>query len=321
MELRQILEEEFSGDALLKEVKIHNLENELFTDEILNMDVTTTYSTPDAARIIGRNDSTVRNYFRSDLIDYIEPEKLGKHYRLNYRSIFKLKMILLLVEKANKTIADLAYYCGIVALKSESNYGNSLNNRRNTINESNITTNSDLQEEIDKLKKMMVVHTLKWNVYEEEKKLGLLTDELKEIDHQIELSHKDIELLKIKKRQQQSENKYYKMLDHSLRKTVAGTKEEKRGLLSILFGGSQKEHVDIDSVLKEAAQISQNESEKTSEFDEHIASIEGIIKEKEEKRQELVQKIEVQNNKIKQLSVDNDLERLTFNESDISNSE
>lgn len=314
--IKEILEEDFKDDPLLREIRIHNLEEELYTEEILGMDASTTYSTTDAAKIIGRHDSTIRNYFRTDLIDYIEPEKLGKHYRLNYKSIFKLKMILLLIEKANKNTADLAYYCGLVPLESKGSYS-STRSRGYTINQNQdeLFLPDELQEEIEKLKKMMVVHSLKWNLHEEEKKLSHLNQELRDIEYQIQMHQKDLELLKIKKQQQIAESKYYKMLDHSLRNTTAGTKVEKRGIFSILFGANQKEDVDIDSILQEAEKIGKQEAEKNSELDDQVLKLQGIIKEKEKFRKELLKKIEIQSQKVNQIN-ESDFEKLTYNPSD-----
>lgn len=114
-EIKRKLIEEFKDDPIYKMVEFYGLVDELFTEGILglNMDDKNTYSTTEAAKILDRPDSTIRNYFHTDLIEYIAPEKWGKFYRLDYRSIFKLRMIFVLVDKANKTSVDLLTTLGV----------------------------------------------------------------------------------------------------------------------------------------------------------------------------------------------------------------
>lgn len=114
-DVKKTLVDEFKNDPIYKMVEFYELEEDLFTDGILgmNMDPDYTYSTTEASKILGRPDSTIRNYFHTDLIEYIGPEKWGKFYRLNYRSIFKLRMIFTLVDKANKSSVDLLTALGV----------------------------------------------------------------------------------------------------------------------------------------------------------------------------------------------------------------
>lgn len=113
MDIKEILMQEFKDDPIYRLVKLKGLEEYLFTDGILSLNTETTYSTVETGRIIERSDSTIRNHFRSDLIEYIAPEKYGKYYRLNYQSIFRLHMIFLLMEKASKTSIDLLAELGM----------------------------------------------------------------------------------------------------------------------------------------------------------------------------------------------------------------
>lgn len=112
-DMKEQLIQEFENDRLYHLIKIKNLEDYLFTEEILSMHTDITYSTIEAGQILGKPDSTIRNHFRSDLIEYIAPERLGKYYRLNYKSIFRLHMIFLLIEKASQTTVALLSELGL----------------------------------------------------------------------------------------------------------------------------------------------------------------------------------------------------------------
>ncbi|MGS2779880.1 hypothetical protein ACVBAX_21315 [Robertmurraya sp. GLU-23] len=106
-DIKELLLEEAKDDRLYRRVVIEGLEDALFTPGILSMHEDVTYSTVDAGKIIERSDSTIRNHFRSDLINYIQPEKYGKYYRLDYKSIFRLHIIFILMEKVGRTTVDL----------------------------------------------------------------------------------------------------------------------------------------------------------------------------------------------------------------------
>jgi hypothetical protein len=111
--MKDLLIEEFREDPLYRMIIISGLQDDLFPDEILSLHTELSYSTVEAGRILKRPDSTIRNHFRSPLIEYIAPEKFGKYYRLNYKSIFRLHMIFLLIDKASKTTIDLMAELGL----------------------------------------------------------------------------------------------------------------------------------------------------------------------------------------------------------------
>ena len=106
-DMKTVLTQEFHDDPIYKLALLNKLDDYLFTEGILSMHQESTYSTVETGRIIERSDSTIRNHFRSDLLDYIAPEKFGKYYRLNYKSVFRLQLIFILMEKASKTSVDL----------------------------------------------------------------------------------------------------------------------------------------------------------------------------------------------------------------------
>src|SRR5690625_659717 len=111
--IKEILIEEFKNDPVYRMVIDNRLEGYLFPDSLLEIDTKKTYSTIEAGNIIGRKDSTIRNYFKTELLDYINPEKVGNIYRLDYINIFKIHMISLLFEKGRKNKSEIAYELGL----------------------------------------------------------------------------------------------------------------------------------------------------------------------------------------------------------------
>lgn len=113
VDIKAKLLEEFNDDPLYKLCLMNGLEEYLFNENILSLHINASYSTVETGRFIERPDSTIRNHFRSDLVDYIAPERFGKYYRLSAYSVFRLHMIFLLMEKAQKTTVDLLAELGM----------------------------------------------------------------------------------------------------------------------------------------------------------------------------------------------------------------
>ena len=111
--MKEVLISEFENDPIYRLALLNKLEDSIFTESILSLHKDTTYSTVDTGKIIDRSDSTIRNHFRSELLDYIAPEKYGKFYRLDYKSVFRLQLIFLLMDKSGKTTIDLLAELGI----------------------------------------------------------------------------------------------------------------------------------------------------------------------------------------------------------------
>ena len=113
IDMKEVLISEFENDPIYRLALLNKLEDSIFTESILSLHKDTTYSTVDTGKIIDRSDSTIRNHFRSELLDYIAPEKYGKFYRLDYKSVFRLQLIFLLMDKSGKTTIDLLAELGI----------------------------------------------------------------------------------------------------------------------------------------------------------------------------------------------------------------
>ena len=113
IDMKEVLTSEFENDPIYRLALLNKLEESLFTESILSLHKDTTYSTVETGKIIDRSDSTIRNHFRSELVDYIAPEKYGKFYRLDYKSVFRLHLIFLLMDKVGKTTIDILAELGI----------------------------------------------------------------------------------------------------------------------------------------------------------------------------------------------------------------
>lgn len=308
LDIKQRLEEIFKEDPLRKEISINKLEDYLYTENILGMHTETTYSTTEAAEIIGRNDSTLRNYFRTDLLSYILPDRQGKFYRLNYVSVFKMHMILLLVEKANKATADLTYYLGITHSVSEVRTDKVYQrNRENTnlpsagIEEIKAQIINEVEDNLKELKKIILIQNTNFSNKSDEHKLDSLKNQYQIILQEINAIEKEIELLEIKKENKLIESKYYKMLDHSLRQTRAGSVSKKKGFLASLFGGSEKdEEVDIDKIMEEAMIAAEQVSSTTTDetIDSKLKELKEFKKKEEEKLKNLYEKIKFQEKEV-----------------------
>lgn len=111
--LKEIYEKEFKHDPVYRMVIASRLEGYLFPDSLMKVETNKTYSTIEVGEFIGRKDSTIRNYFTTDLLDYIGPEKVGNLYRLDYINIFKIHMISLLFDRGKKSRKEIAYELGI----------------------------------------------------------------------------------------------------------------------------------------------------------------------------------------------------------------
>lgn len=179
--IKEILIEEFKNDPVYRMVIDNRLEGYLFPDSLLEIDTKKTYSTIEAGNIIGRKDSTIRNYFKTELLDYINPEKVGNIYRLDYINIFKIHMISLLFEKGRKNKSEIAYELG---LKPGIQLGTGVDTPE-FIKRQN--------EEIDKIKKYLVFMTQKLQIQND---LRLLENERNDKNIKLITLENKLELLK-----------------------------------------------------------------------------------------------------------------------------
>lgn len=304
MEIKDLLENEFEDDVLYKTIIKAGLKKELFTKGILSMDTELVYSTVEAGKILGRPDSTIRNYFRTELIDYIEPERMGKFYRMNYKSAFRLHMILILIEKTSKNIADISYEIGLRALSSSDRHTIRVLDSNSEHREvSGVPTNqTDLNDRLQAMEHNFKVLNSWIHVNQEKELLKEYENRLLHCEKDIEGIQKDKTILKLEDRIIKSDEKYYKMLDQSLRRTQSNNSKN-QGIIGNLFSAfkqERKSEEEIGLVVKEAAVSAEQAIEKlkVSQVDEKMALLNEKLAKKEREREELKEKIEEQRKRL-----------------------
>lgn len=240
LNMKEILINEFKDDPIYKFCLINKLESYLFTESILEMHTETSYSTVEAGKILGRNDSTIRNHFRSDLIEYIAPERYGKYYRLDYISVFKLQMVFVLMEKAGKGSVDILVEAGIHASELFTSSGIKKPARQESNDLKVIRRESDQDEMIDDrlndLEKNLAIQTIQLNIIKYEK-------DLNELDRIIGESESSIELIKLNEQNQYLEQRQLQLLSASLNKSF-----EKKGMFGFI---KKPDNLDINMISKE----------------------------------------------------------------------
>ncbi|MCS0824745.1 hypothetical protein NX029_12255 [Cytobacillus firmus] len=213
LDMKELLMEEFENDPIFRMAVLNGLEDSVFTTGIQSMHKDMTYSTVEAGRIIERSDSTIRNHFRSDLIEYIQPEKFGKFYRLNYKSVFRLHLIFVLMDKASKTSVDLLAELGMQPGVSMG--GNVKRVQRES---------TDLQEYSDQLQNNFEerLSTMERNLGFQSKMLNILKYEkdISDIERKLERKEVEIDQIKTDAYMKYLEEKQTQLLSTSLKKSI-----------------------------------------------------------------------------------------------------
>lgn len=154
--MREAIEREFENDPIYRMCLIHEItEDELFPEPILSMHHETSYSTVDTGKILGRPDSTIRNHFRTDLLEYVAPERFGKYYRMDWKCVFRLHMIFWLMERRGKSTVDILVELGTEPAVAVTNF----NARKGVIHKSlpsnEVGPSDELLKKVDMLTKMV----------------------------------------------------------------------------------------------------------------------------------------------------------------------
>ena len=298
LNMKEILVNEFKNDPIYKLCLINKLEQYLFTESILEMHTETSYSTVEAGKILGRNDSTIRNHFRSDLIEYIAPERYGKYYRLDYISVFKLQMVFVLMEKAGKGSVDILVEAGIHASELFTSSGIKKPVRQESNDLKIIKRESDQDEMVDDrlndLEKNLAIQTIQLNIIKYEK-------DLNELDRIIGENESSIELIKLNEQNHYLEQRQLQLLSASLNKSF-----EKKGIFGFI---KKPENLDINMISKE---LDDGLKAKKDQIIKEKIKIhqERIEKAKEEKK--AVQKsLEIEKTNFEKLNYTNTLKAIT----------
>ena len=190
--MREILEYDFKDDPVYKLcLNKDDLELDmLFSPAILGLSRKVVYSTVDAGKILQRNDSTIRNHFRTDIIKYIKPEKHGKYYRLDYKSVFRLHMVFVLMENTSSTSTDILIEAGLQQPEPFADSGPTIRKKQgsqeNELKAFDRAGYEDLADRMDLLEHISVVQGHRLNISEYEKEITRLNQVILENEYEIE---------------------------------------------------------------------------------------------------------------------------------------
>lgn len=280
-DIKELLLDEVKEDRLYRRVVIEGLADALFTPGILSMHEGVTYSTVDAGKIIERSDSTIRNHFRSDLINYIQPEKYGKYYRLDYKSIFRLHIIFLLMDKVGRTTVDLLAELGWEPSVSVGNP--KIINRDNLSGYREVAAGievPDLQRQVlesrlERVEKSLLLQNAMTRIFKYE-------SDIANIDRLIESKKTIIHQIQSDAKMRYLEDKHSKLLATSLKKSI------KKPSLFDLF--KKPEEVDVEQMSSEIEKALKDkmEEEITLQISNHKEEMNELIKKKEQLNEKLL---------------------------------
>jgi hypothetical protein len=288
LNMKEILITEFKDDPIYKLCLINKLESYLFTKGILELHTETSYSTVEAGRILGRNDSTIRNHFRSDLIEYIAPERYGKYYRLDYICVFKLQMVFVLMEKAGKGSVDILVEAGIHASELFTSNGVKKPVRHESNDLKVIRRESDedgmIVDRLNDLEKNLAIQTIQLNIVKYEK-------DINELERIIGESESSIELIKLNEQNLYLEQRQLQLLSASLNKSF-----EKKGLFGFI---KKPDNLDVNMISKELDDGLK--AKKDQIVKEKIKIYQERIEETKEKKKVIQQNLEIEKKNFEKL--------------------
>lgn len=318
--IKDIYIDEFKNDPVYKMVHDSRLEGYLFPDSLLEIDVNKTYSTIEVAKFINRKDSTIRNYFTNELIDYIQPEKVGNLYRLDYIMIFKIHMISLLFDKGKKSRVQIAYELGLKgSVKLGSNDG---------VPESIKEQNAKIEE----IRKYIVIEKMRTTQLAKQNELQYLINQKQE--KQIEYSELKAEKDNLSKSNQ--EENYFKALatavedladlENTNMKLIHEMKE-KKGFFAKWFGNNKKESTQtngtaiISNTTEKISEILKGSDERDKVIQTKVSEINGSMERINKEIEDLTAKITDKINEIKnnEVYIENAEKELSVNENIFNN--
>lgn len=116
IDMVELLREEFMDDPLYREIMADSeLRQKLFPDFVKELHPKKQYTTLEVSEMIEEKDSTVR-YYMNTLLDYIQPIRNNRNYRLTYKSIYKLYLVFLYTRDYGRNTNDVK---GLLPMFSE----------------------------------------------------------------------------------------------------------------------------------------------------------------------------------------------------------
>ncbi len=280
-EIKQYLEDEYLNDELKQYIDMReSLKENLYPDFLLKMNFREELSTPDVAKHLGKNDSTLRNYLRHEtLIHYIQPLRNGRFYRLNLDGVFKLHMIFLYLEQEGKTIPDLEILLGLK---------NQVYDERNSGSSSSALSTNTSSEDLNAVKNSVMYMHYQMMRMEDEFKLRDLQNQKMLLQSDMQSIETEIKYHQSRKENKRLERRQQDLLSYALQKTV---KRDSGGILSIF----KKQDVDVNAALQESIdEVSKNTYTEADEHKKEISSLESRKEELQVKIKELEEEIATQ---------------------------
>ncbi|MCU1808352.1 hypothetical protein NVV31_23560 [Cytobacillus firmus] len=236
LDMKELLIKDFENDPIYRMAVLNGLEDSVFTNGILSLHKDMTYSTVEAGRIIERSDSTIRNHFRSDLIEYIQPEKFGKFYRLNYKSVFRLHLIFVLMDKASKTSVDLLAELGMQPGVSMGGNVKRVQRESHDIQEYGEQLQNNYEERLLTMERNLGYQSKMLNILKYEK-------DISDIERKLERKEVEIDQIKTDAYMKFLEEKQTQLLSTSLKKSI-----QKPSFLGLF---KKPDNIDVDQINKD----------------------------------------------------------------------
>ncbi|MEH6988397.1 hypothetical protein V7021_11160 [Cytobacillus firmus] len=271
LDMKELLIKDFENDPIYRMAVLNGLEDSVFTNGILSLHKDMTYSTVEAGRIIERSDSTIRNHFRSDLIEYIQPEKFGKFYRLNYKSVFRLHLIFVLMDKASKTSVDLLAELGMQPGVSMGGNVKRVQRESHDIQEYGEQVQNNYEERLLTMERNLGYQSKMLNILKYEK-------DISDIERKLERKEVEIDQIKTDAYMKFLEEKQTQLLSTSLKKSI-----QKPSFLGLF---KKPDNIDVDQINKDV------ETKLKEKMDQEIKEKINVARKKIEELKEEKRKVD-----------------------------
>jgi hypothetical protein len=299
IDMIELLRDEFMDDPLYKEILADaELRKKLFPDFVKRLHPKKQYTTLEVAEMIGEKDSTVR-YYMNTLLDYIQPIRNNRNYRLTYSSIYKLYLVFLYTRDHGRNTNDVkgllpmfADY-PIVEGRIVNDNELSVKTRRSTINEGyllafliNLAQYDQTNEEIQIQLHNQYIDFVQTKIKHDRviQKLRLKEKELSQKQLQLERMHKDlVEIKGILRSETQMRN-----LEIAIK--TAKEKDTLTSKIRKIFKKEEKEKPSFYFVTDDDPKI-QAQKEKIAAVEKEIEQLKNELKELEKEENDYVNQI------------------------------
>ncbi|UAL49753.1 hypothetical protein K7887_22570 (plasmid) [Sutcliffiella horikoshii] len=316
--LKDFLEEKLQDDPLYKTLVRMGLKEHIYQGSLFQqVHLESTYSTREATFLLdldGR-DYQIRNYIkRNDLHVYLDVPRVGHQLRLDILSLFKFKMIFVLVEQGGKSPIDIA---SIVGTRVESySPQRAVNSSKNTINSSNLPSTEssyteeleDMQDKLDNLQNMFLLNQINQQKREWHEKIDAAEKQKVEWERAISDVIEKIEIIEWTNNLQKQAATNPKVTKELLKKI--DSERPKESLWSKLFGVKSIQ-VDLETMFEEVSKMIEEEASSSpgipEELSEKYTALKNKRSELEKKKEEVY--LAVQKAKEQYLPMINQLEK------------